>query len=210
MAIIRAMTEIPETYEKLTWKFLKMLPLGYNLIDIVCDTYQECSLKSAERNKRCCSSKMIIRLYKAKIPRDFKGFLKNWENKAQLTELVRDVISSSKVEVLGMPRCKEILFSTCNHCLRLPRESTSLEPLLESNQEEADTKLMLHCVHSLTNIAEKNVVVRSPSGDADVTVLMLSKLVNYQDRVFLTMEQETTERGYGFATLSCLIQKKNA
>ena len=93
MAVIRTMTEIPETYEKLTWKFLKMLPLGYNRIDIVCDTCQECSLKSAERNKRCCSSKMIIRSYKSKIPRDFKGFLKNGENKTRLTGLVRDVIS---------------------------------------------------------------------------------------------------------------------
>ena len=76
-----------------------------------------------------------------------------------------------------MLRCKEILFSTYTHCLRLTRESTSLEPLLKSNQEEADTKLILYCVHSLANIAEKNVVMRSPSGDVDVTVLMLSKLV---------------------------------
>ena len=128
---------------------------------------------------------MIIRSYKSKIPRDVKGFLKNGENKTRLTELVRDVISSSKVEVLDMLRFKEILFSTYNHCLRLTRESTSLEPLLESNQKEPDTKLILHCVHSLTNIAEKNVIVRSPSGDVDVTVLMLSKLVTYQDRVFL-------------------------
>ena len=44
---------------------------------------------------------------------------------------------------------------------------------------------MLHCVHSRTNSDEKNVVVRSPSGDVNVTVLMLNKLDNYQDRVFL-------------------------
>ena len=195
MAIIRTMTAILETYETLTWKYLRMLPLGYNRLDIVCDTYQECSLKPAERNKRGCSSKMIIRSYKSKIPRDFKGFLKNGENKTRLTELVRDVISSNKVEVLDMLRCKEILFSTYNHCLRLTRESTSLEPLLESNREEADTKLILHCVHSLTNIAEKNVVVRSPSGDVDVTVLMLSKLVNYQDRVFLDYGRGNHRKG---------------
>ena len=96
------MTEIPETYEELTWKFLRMLPLGYNRINIVCDTYQEHSLKSAERNKHGCSSKTIIRSYKSKIPQDFKGFLKSGENKTRLTELVRDVISSSKMEVLDM------------------------------------------------------------------------------------------------------------
>ena len=78
-----------------------------------------------------------------------------------------------------MLRCKEILFSTYNHCLRLTRECTCLEPLLEGDHEEADTKLILHCVYSLTNIAERNVVGRSPSGDVDVTVLTLNKLVNY-------------------------------
>ena len=56
-----------------------MLPLGYNRIDIVCDTYHECSLKSEGRNERGCSSKMIIRSYKSKVPRDFKGFLKKGE-----------------------------------------------------------------------------------------------------------------------------------
>ena len=82
----------------------------------------------------------------------------------------------------------------------------SLEPLLESYQEEADKKSILHCVHSLTNIAEKNVVVRSPSGD----VLCSASWLITKTEFFLTMEQETTERGYGFATLSCLSQKKNA
>ena len=35
------MTEIPDTYEDLAWKLVKMLPLGYSRIDIVCNTYQE-------------------------------------------------------------------------------------------------------------------------------------------------------------------------
>ena len=59
-------------------------------------------------------------------------------------------------------------------------KSTFLEPLLESNQEEPDTKLFLHCIHNLTNIAWKSLVVRSQSGDVDVTVFMISKFVNYQ------------------------------
>ena len=32
MASLRGMTQIPETYEDLTWKFLKLLPSGYNRV----------------------------------------------------------------------------------------------------------------------------------------------------------------------------------
>ena len=80
MAIVRTMTEIPDKYEDLAWKLVKMLPLRYSRIDVVCDTYQEKSCKSYETNKRSVSSKIIVRSYKSKIPREFKGFLKNGDN----------------------------------------------------------------------------------------------------------------------------------
>ena len=185
MAIVRTITEIPDTYEDLAWKLVKMLPLGYSRIDIVCDTHQEKSLKSYERNKRGVSSKIIVRSHKSKIPRDFKGFLKNGDNKTRLTELVREVLSINKTKVLGMLRTKEIFFSTLNDCKRITADSISTEDRLASNQEKADTKVLLHCLHSLTCNQEKNVIVRSPSGDVDITVIMISKLLNNADRVFL-------------------------
>ena len=86
------MTEIPDTYEELTWKFLKLLRQGYKLIDIVVDTYHEVSLKSAERSQRGKASKVNIRSAKSKIPRNFSDFLKNGENKESLIILMRDTI----------------------------------------------------------------------------------------------------------------------
>ena len=83
-----------------------------------------------------------------------------------------------------MLRTKEISFSTCNDCKRTP-DSISTEHHLASNQEEADTKVLLHCLHSLTCNPEKNVTVKSPSGDVDITVIMTSKLLNNAERVFL-------------------------
>ena len=183
MAIVRTMAEIPDTYEDLAWKLVKMLPLGYSGTDIVFDTYQEKSLKSYERNKRGVSSKIIVRSHKSKIPRDFKGFLKNGDDKRRLTELVRDVISINKTEVFGMLQTKEIFFSTFNDCKRITANSTSTEHRLASNQEEADTKVLLHCLHSLTCNQKKNVIVRSPSGDVDTTVIMISQLLSNADRV---------------------------
>ena len=86
------MTQIPDTYEELTWKFLKLLRQGYELIDIVADTYHEVSLKSAERSQRGKASKVNIRSAKSKIPRNFCDFLKNGENKESLIILMRDTI----------------------------------------------------------------------------------------------------------------------
>ena len=83
-----------------------------------------------------------------------------------------------------MLRTKEIFFSTFNDCKRITADSISTEDRLVSNQE-ANTKVLLHCLHSLTCNQEKNVIVRSPSGDVDITVIMISKLLNNADRVFL-------------------------
>ena len=76
MASVRSITQVPETYEDLTWRFLQQLPSGYSRVDIVADTYQEVSLKSAERNARGISSKVMIPSNKSKVPRDLNEISK--------------------------------------------------------------------------------------------------------------------------------------
>ena len=51
MKSLREMTQLPDTCDDLTWKFLKLLSSGYNRVDIVTDYYQEVSLKSAKRKE---------------------------------------------------------------------------------------------------------------------------------------------------------------
>ena len=84
---------------------------------------------------------------------------------------------------------KEISFSTSNDCKRITADSTSAEHRLASNQEEADTNVLLHCLHSLTCNQEKKVIVRSQSGDVNITVIMISKLMNNAYRVFLDCKE---------------------
>ena len=43
MACIRILKEIPETYERLTWKVLEILPSGYKRVDIVDISIQDIS-----------------------------------------------------------------------------------------------------------------------------------------------------------------------
>ena len=183
MACLRTMTQIPDTCEELTWKFLKLLPQGYERIDIVADTYHEVSLKTAERSQRGKASKVIIRSAKSKILRNFSDFLKNGENKKRLIILMRDTVIENKVKGLNLVNCGELYFSTDNDCRRNTRPLSVREESFVSNQEEADTKLVLHSLHALNESPRKKVIVRSPSGD--VLVILLSKMIGHQDKIYL-------------------------
>ena len=92
MASVRSITQVPETYEDLTWKFLQQLPSGYSQVDIVAGTYQEVSLKSAERNARGISSKVMIPSNKSKVTQNFSDFLRNEDNKRRLIYLMQETI----------------------------------------------------------------------------------------------------------------------
>ena len=48
------------------------------------------------------------------------------------------------------------------------------ETQLSSNQEEADTKLLLQANHVLHENQNQNVVLRSKSGDVDINILCLA------------------------------------
>ena len=56
---------------------------------------------------------------------------------------------------------------------------------LSSNHEEADKKVIAHAIEYLSSSNEKKVLIRSPSGDADIIVLCVSLLYTYKERVFI-------------------------
>ena len=58
----------------------------------------------------------------------------------------------------------------------------SFETLL-SNHEEADTKVKGHAIEFLPSSIEKNALIRSPSGDADIIVLCVTLLYTNKERV---------------------------
>ena len=97
---------------------------------------------------------------------------------------------------------KGIFFSTFNDCVRITADCISTEHHLAINQEEADTKVLLHCLHSLTCNQKKNVIVRSPSGDVDIT--FISKLLNNADRVFLDHGTRVHRKGMWLSDVDML------
>ena len=175
MASICTIKELPDTYEDFTWKFLKSLPNGYHRIDIVADTYQDGSIESEERDNRGSSAQIMIQSSKSKAPRNFGDFLKNGENKRRLISLMKEVIVTNRLRVLNMLRCTEMYISTENNCMKLTLSSATEETQLSSNQEEADTKILLHCQHARERYPQKAVIVRSHSADIDILVIQLGK-----------------------------------
>ena len=122
-------------------------------MDIIADTYRENS-----------SNKVIIRSASSRIPRNFTEFLKNGDNKTRLIELIKDELIKNSQEILELLSSKMIYFSIDGVCLKITRDTLTEETQLSSNQEEADTKLLLHVNHVLHENQNQNVVLRSPSG----------------------------------------------
>ena len=61
-----------------------------------------------------------------------------------------------------------------NKCYLITNQGVVTVEDLSSNQEEADTKVVLHASHAVNAQPNKTVIVRNYSGDVDITVIMLS------------------------------------
>ena len=90
---------------------------------------------------------------------------------------------------------EEIFISTDNDCSKVTAESVETEHVLVSNQEEADTKVVLHYIHALSREQVRNIIVRSPSGDIDIIVIMIGLLLEEQTRCFLDTGSGNNRKG---------------
>ena len=94
-----------------------------------------------------------------------------------MIELFFDYVEK-RCKVLDATRASKILLSKDGLCmcvtLLLPTEKTDLS----SNHEEADTKVILHCVNALSGNKDSAVILCSPFGDTDINVLATALLQN--------------------------------
>ena len=185
------MVKLPRTYEEFFWKLISALPKGYKRIDLVADTYKNLSIKSGERSSRGSSSKVIITSAKAKLPPDFNRFMTNGENKTRLIELFSEELRKNSSKCLQILKSSVIYISQENITYQITENGVEVAEELSSDQEEADTKLILHCHHAMNSM--EKVVLRSPSGDTDILVLALASLE--RDTVYLDYGNGKARRG---------------
>ena len=176
---------------ELAIQLFNMIPSGYRKVDIVVDSYIENSIKEAERTRRGIAQKVILPSMKSKFPRNFNAFLCNSENKTRLISLIREVLMKRRVEILRSLKCQAICISMYNLCELLDGTNCIERPELSTDQLEADTNVCLHAVNALNEDPNKNVIIRSHSGDVDINVLLTSLIIDSADRVFLDVNTET-------------------
>ena len=136
---------------------------------------------------------MLIHSSKSKVPRNFADFLNNGENKTRLIELIKNELVKKRQSVLQKLRCHEFFFSMDKLCLRITVNTTDIIEELTSNQEEADTKLLLHAKHAFNSTENQAVIVRLPSGDVDINVLFIALFSEKGDRVYRLRDRKIKE-----------------
>ena len=161
-AAVRTIVGKPETVRELAARILVMVPRQYIDIYIACDTYEENSIKGGERATRGTSGRYFLRSPDMNVPHDFAGFLRNGSNKEMLFDLIQQSIEEDRVNLED----RTVYFSNKNICTLIKDQVTVL-PNLNSDHEEADTKLVaLVCAANVPS--EESIMVRSPSGDTDI------------------------------------------
>lgn len=174
MAYFQALISIPETFGELAEIVLSRFP-KCKRIDFVADTYSDVSIKNIERLRRGCGETFLIKGPKTKIPRDWKKFLSNGKNKEQLVNILHNEWKQDKYAHYF--HGTSIYLSHNDQCTLFASEDGStvkytIQEELCSSQEEADTKIILHCFHA-SQSCQDNLPIRIRSPDTDIFMLLL-------------------------------------
>ena len=181
-AQLRCMVKVPDTFEKLAMKIWDDIPRDYGTIYIGCDTYRDVSIKAPERKLRGESQKLLLRSDQIRTPPDFQQFLCNGDNKERLFELIEGTWIRRK-EIM---EDREVYFARGEICTRITNEGADDVFSLQTNHEEADTKIAYLTQHALDNIEElDHVCVRSSSGDIDITIILVGVFGNCATKIFI-------------------------
>jgi hypothetical protein len=104
-----------------------------------------------------------------KVPYDFADFLRNGSNKEMLFNLIQQAIVDNKSSLQD----RTIFFSNKRDCMMIKEDQASTVPILKSNHEEADTKLV--ALVFAANVPQgESVMIRSPSSDMNILTLFVS------------------------------------
>ena len=170
-AVFQSITNPPSTFADLDI-FHMSVPKS-RVIHFVTDTYRPHSIKEMERQQRGSSTCYKIGGLKTRVPRDWKGFLRNSDNKTELTNIILNEWQSD--QYVKHLRDQKLFFVNACYCYCLSTEdgrtTNSQEiPELFSTQEEADK---LHCLFETQKLSsDANIAVRSK--DTDVLVLLIA------------------------------------
>ena len=145
------------------FKMMMSLTKGMARVDIVFDKYMEHSIKNLERIKRSHSDCLLLKnIQSGHQTKQWKRILGNYENKKEIIKfLFNKWTYPFYIEQLE----GKTLFVTCeNLCQSISSRGVQLISELQSNHEEADTKMLFHINHISQNNFQ-SVPIISPVTD---------------------------------------------
>ena len=123
-AAVCSIEKVPDTFRELSTLIFTRIPVAFRVVYVACDTYQESSIKNAERQSRGDANEFVIRNADIRIPADFKWFLANGNNNERLFELVDEVLQQ---EIRSFHSDRIVYFARKHSCTRITRSPESLE-----------------------------------------------------------------------------------
>ncbi|KAG1682470.1 Retinal homeobox protein Rx1 [Nymphon striatum] len=153
-------------YADVVVKYVLKQGEAYNRIDVTFDRYNDLSIKGDTRVKRTKKSRPIRRLIEdddVPLPNKWTDFMASTDNKGDLCLYLSNALAtapSEKTIVVGGGFASETEVRST--------DANMNTDLLESTHEEADTRVVLHCIHS----NEQTIVVTAR--DTDILILLLA------------------------------------
>ena len=180
MAAVRQMKVAKLTFRGFAEKLLRYVVSRWknaSCIDVVFYVYLENSIKDVERNRRSHGDISVLQIIPSAEIKQWNLFLSSNQNKNKLTEFL-----VSEWKSLGHILENKILFVTCSEQVyKISKNEIILVQDLQSNHQEADTRLLLHTHHA--SATHNNIIISSPH--TDVFILLLSKVCDMDIQVYM-------------------------
>lgn len=110
-------------------------------------------------------------------------------------ELILEYTDTQKAKVFNILRTNKMMILLDNKCILISHLSTSIEESITSNQEETDTKVILHNHQILkSNEASIKIIKRSPLGDTDIIVLTVALLYEFHNKALIDAGSEDNRK----------------
>ena len=160
-------------------------------LDFVADCYPDLSIKKAERSRRAEKGVQRIRIFgkDQPVPRQWKKFLSCGENKESLMMFLSEhwrTYNSSQMQgisnmfVTSKEKCHNLSCCSSGNGTVVCEECVALE----SDHEEADTRILLHTKHAMNTC--DSVIIKSPDTDVFILCTAMQRLLGSKDLFFMT------------------------
>ena len=147
-------------------------------VHVAFDQYVENSIKSGERSRRGTSSVLeaLIRGPHTPVPKQWGKYITNPKNKKYLCDFITNSMCNPGKGKL--PENTDLVigggFQDGTRCVAITRDAHQDMEELESDHEEADTRMLLHAKHSAD--PGTTIVIQSP--DTDILVLSVTRFAS--------------------------------